>query len=391
MTSPPAQGGWVDRRRVERRTNQRLGDLTLPEVRRIIVTTAIFVVVLALFLWMVRTVIIAAILGVVIALYLRPVYHAMLARIGRSGPSAALTLLMVIVPVLALLVYSYLELAGVARYIASHQEEIATKIDVSLRKLIFLQGVNTTEAVRQWVLRASNYGMSIPGVVQDAIAGFSVAATIFLFTAFYVLVDSRKISAYVRGQVPPRYAPLAQSLETNARGVLYGAIYSTFLTQTVKSVIILLMNLVFQVPLAAVLAILSFIIGFFPIVGSWSIYVPVAAWLLVFRDSPTSAALMIAIGFFVNTIYISTFLRPKIAAERSQVLNFFWMFVGLVTGVYTFGLPGILLGPILIGLLKAIVDSVTATQTWKLVSKGEEEDEASTTEGDARVSGASRI
>ena len=43
------------------------------------------------------------------------------------------------------------------------------------------------------------------------------------------------------------------------------------------------MNLVFGVPLAAVLAILSFIIGFFPIVGSWSVYVPVAAWLLVFR------------------------------------------------------------------------------------------------------------
>ena len=62
----------------------------------------------------------------------------------------------------------------------------------------------------------------------------------------------------------------------------------------------------------------------------------------------------------MNTVYISTFLRPKIAAERSRVLNFYWMFVALVTGVYTFGLVGILLGPMLIGLLKAIVDTVTA-------------------------------
>jgi len=60
------------------------------------------------------------------------------------------------------------------------------------------------------------------------------------------------------------------------RGVLYGAIYSTLLTQTMKSVIILAMNLVFGVPLAAPLAVVSFIIGFFPIVGSWSVYVPVA-------------------------------------------------------------------------------------------------------------------
>jgi predicted PurR-regulated permease PerM len=55
------------------------------------------------------------------------------------------------------------------------------------------------------------------------------------------------------------------------------------------------------------------------------------------------------------------------AAERSHVLNFFWMFIGLVTGVYTFGLAGILLGPILIGLLKAVIDTVTETRSWQLV------------------------
>ena len=70
------------------------------------------------------------------------------------------------------------------------------------------------------------------------------------------------------------------------RGVLYGAIYSTLLTQTLKTLVILVMNLVFGVPLAGVLAVVSFIIGFFPIVGSWSVYVPVAIWLLVFRDAP---------------------------------------------------------------------------------------------------------
>ncbi len=139
------------------------------------------------------------------------------------------------------------------------------------------------------------------------------------------------------------------------------------MTQAVKSLIILGMNLAFRVPLAAVLALLSFIIGFFPIVGSWSVYVPVAAWLLVFRDAPGQALAMVAIGFFVNTVYISTYLRPKIAAERSKVLNFYWMFVGLVTGVYTFGLVGILLGPILIGLLKAIIDTVTTTSSWRLL------------------------
>jgi predicted PurR-regulated permease PerM len=182
-----------------------------------------------------------------------------------------------------------------------------------------------------------------------------------------VFTDADSIVSYVRSKVPQRYDKLRESLVTNVRGVLYGAIYSTLLTQALKTLVIFLMNLVFGVPLAAVLAIISFIIGFFPIVGSWSVYVPVAAWLLVFRDSPVRAGLMLVVGFVLNTLFISTYLRPKIAAERSGVLNFYWMFVALVTGVYTFGLAGILLGPILIGLLKAVVDSVTAHTSWRLL------------------------
>jgi predicted PurR-regulated permease PerM len=63
-----------ERRRIERRTDPTLAELTLPELRRMMVTTMLFVIALALFLWMVRTVIIAAILGIIVASFTRPVY-----------------------------------------------------------------------------------------------------------------------------------------------------------------------------------------------------------------------------------------------------------------------------------------------------------------------------
>ena len=356
-----------DRRRVERRTNQNLAELTLPELRRMLLTTTLFVIVLVLFLYMVRTVIIATILGVVVAVYLRPAYLRLLKAIPNKTAAATLTLLLVIVPIIALLVYSYLEIADVAAYVDAHRQDIAAKIDAALHRIPFLQNANTGESVERWVVIASNYGTSIPNAIRSALGTFAIAATIFIFTSFYFMIDAERIGVYLRSKVAPRYQELITSLEENVRGVLYGAIYSTFLTQAIKSVIILIMNLAFHVPLAGVLAILSFIIGFFPIVGSWSVYLPVACWLAIFRDAPGQALIMVVIGFFVNTIYISTFLRPKIAAERSKVLNFYWMLVGLVTGVYTFGLVGILLGPIVIGLLKAILDTITTSSNWRLV------------------------
>ena len=353
-----------DRRRLERRDSPTLAELTLPELRRMMVTTLLFVIILVLFLWMVRTVIIATILGIIVAMYLRPIYLWLRTKLRSTLAAATLTLALLIGPVMGLSAYSYEEIADVATYVSKHHDEIADRIDQSLHRLPFMQNADTEEAVKRYVAAASNYGTNLLSGLRDALASLAVAATIFVFTAYYVMVDADTIMAYVRQRIPPRYGELSNALETNVRGVLYGAIYSTFLTQAIKSLIILGMNLAFHVPLAGVLAILSFILGFFPIVGSWSVYLPVAGWLAIFRDAPGQAVTMILIGFFVNTLYISTFLRPKIAAERSHVLNFYWMLVALITGVYTFGLVGILLGPMLIGLLKAILDTITSQPAW---------------------------
>jgi len=368
--SGPAGGpaGGSDRRRVDRRGNARVADLSLPEFRRIVVTSVLSALVVLLFVWMVRGVLIAAILGVVIAAYLRPFYHWVHGWARSRRLAALLTLVAVLLPVIATLAWSYFEIVGVAQYLEAHQQEVARRIDAALSRLIFLKNANTSEMVERWVVAASAYGTAIPGLLRRTVVRVSVSTTIFLFTAFYIFTDADSVVSYLRGKIPPRYAELASALETNVRGVLYGAIYATLLTQALKSVVIFVMNEAFGVPLAGVLAVLAFLIGFFPIVGSWSVYLPVAAWLLVFRDAPLQAALMVVIGTLVNTIFISMYLRPKLAAERSRVLNFYWMFVGLVTGVYTFGLAGILLGPILIGLLKAVVDTVTATTSWRSLS-----------------------
>jgi predicted PurR-regulated permease PerM len=356
-----------ERRRIERRRNQLVAELTLPEFRRMALTSLFFVIVVLLFLWMVRTVVIAGILAVIVATYLRPLYRRLLAGLKSPTLAAILAIAIAVVPVLAAIVYSYVELQGAATYVATHETEIVSRIDRAVRRFPFLAGQSFTEQIRNGVGAASNYGSSLVRGVQETVVELGVSAAIFLFTTGYIFTDAGRIAAYVRSKVPPRYGPLMAALERNVRGVLYGALYATLLTQTIKSVVILVMNLLFDVPLAVVLALVSFVIGLFPIVGSWAVYVPVALWLLIFRDAWVSALLMLLVGFLGNTMFISMYVRPKVAAAKSGVLNFYWMFIGLVTGVYTFGLVGVLLGPIIIGLLKAVLDTVTAHSTWSLL------------------------
>ncbi len=357
----------ADRRRVERRISSRVADLTLPEFRRMILTSTLFAVVLLLFLWMVRTVVIAGIVAAIVAVYVRPLYRKLHGAIRSPVAAATIAIMVVIIPVILVAIYSYVELRHAAHHLQTHQAEIVARIQRALRRIPFIDPDETASEVQSYVLAASQYGGRFAQAFKAAMVQFSVALAVFFFTTAYVLTDSENIGRYIRDKIPSRYGELVAALESNVQGVLYGAIYATLVTQTIKSVVILAMNVAFDVPLAVVLAILSFIIGFFPIVGSWSVYFPVAMWLVIFRDSWGAAITMILVGFFFNTMFISMYVRPKIAAEKSRVLDFYWMFVGLVTGVYTFGIVGILLGPVIIGLLKAVFDTVTAQSSWRLL------------------------
>jgi predicted PurR-regulated permease PerM len=304
---------------------------------------------------------------VILATYMKPL-RAWLQRANLPrGAAAVITMASVLLPLLAVIVYSYLELRDAVSYVATHRDMIAAQIDTEVRRMPYLAGATFTEQIQSAVLAASNYGAGFIEELRETSVELAVASAVFLFTMFYVLTRSDEIGIYLRAKIAPRYRELSNTLETNVRGVLYGTIYATLLTQTIKSVVILALNLIFDVPLAVVLAILSFVIGFFPIVGSWSVYVPVAAWLLIFAQSPTEALIVLAVGLLGNTMFVSMYVRPKIAAEKSRVLDFFWMFIGLVTGVYTFGIVGVLLGPVIIGLLKATLDTVTSHASWHLV------------------------
>jgi predicted PurR-regulated permease PerM len=366
MTAHHAVGGPPRRRRPIR---LRLSEVPVRYARRAIFTMTFFVIVLVAFLFMVHEMVVAAILGAIIGAYLLPVYEWICEKTNK--PIAAVTTItLLIVPAVALLVYGYAEIWKAAKYLEAHTVEVADKINAVLARIPF-GGQLSAEKIESGLAAAAQAATQPPAGMAQILSEFAVDASVFLFTAFYVLTRNDDIIAYLRGKVPNPYARFAERLEEHVQGVLYGAVYASLITQILKALIVLAMNLAFGVPLAVVLALLAFVIGFFPVVGSWAVYVPVAGYLLVFQNAPWKALAMLVIGFVSSTIVLSLIVRPKLAAEKSYVLNFYWMFIGLVAGVYTFGLPGLVLGPVIVGLLKAVFDTITGELDWMKTPKGE--------------------
>jgi predicted PurR-regulated permease PerM len=349
-----------DRRRDDRRRDfVSLADYTVPELRKALLTVALLLLILALFLYMVHGVVVAVFAGVVAGIYLIPLDRAIATRVSKPAASAILTIIAFTVPLLAILAYSWIEISGAAAYLNEHSDAIVARLNDGMRSLPWAGEFELQDEIRRGVAAVTTRSGEVVDELTEAVDIVLIGISVFLFTTFYILTDHDKLRIYMGKRVPGRYRSLVDPVVTNIRNVIYGVLYGTFLTQAMKAVIVLVMNLAWQVPLAVVLAIVSFFIGLLPIVGSWLIYTPVAIYLMLWRGDVVGGVVMLLIGFLGNTVFISTYLRPKIAAAKSRVLNFYWMFIALVTGVYTFGLMGIIIGPVLIAMLKAVLDAIS--------------------------------
>jgi predicted PurR-regulated permease PerM len=143
------------------------------------------------------------------------------------------------------------------------------------------------------------------------------------------------------------------------------------------------------VPLAVALGLLTFLIGFFPLLGEWAVYVPISIYLFVFRDDPVSASVYLSIGFAM-TLGSSLLLRPKLASAGAQRFNFYWMLVALVAGVYVFGISGIVLGPAILGFVKAVADTLFGDVRYETsLLKEEVQQQAENTIEQANIEAAS--
>ena len=347
-----------------RQPADRLADVRPGALRRSAATLAVLLVGLGLFLWMVHSVLLAALLGAVVAVSLRAPTGWLEGRLGHPRVSAVLALAAVVLPVAAILVYGAAEIHGAGEYLARHTDQVTREVSRGLRRLPLVGG-GAEESVRGVVETAGRRVTELPAGFRSAATGFTVAAAVFLLTAYYLLTDGRAVVAYVRESIPERWAPLAEALESNVTGVLRGTLLAVFVTQALKAAVILALNLSLGVPLPFTLAAAAFVIGLFPVLGTWTVYVPAAAYLLVFEDAPVRAAIMVGVGFGASTVLLSLWLRPRLGADRSHVLNFYWMFIGLVAGALTFGPAGLLVGPLLIGVLKAALDTLRTPGSWR--------------------------
>ncbi|MBV8857383.1 MAG: AI-2E family transporter [Acidobacteria bacterium] len=338
--------------------SKRLGDVTVGEAKRAAIYAGLTALALFLFVRLLGEVLVALLLGAVAGAYLLPVQEWLERRLRARAGSALITIALIVVPLAATVGYGWYEMSGYSAEVQNEKrrEHIIADISASLTDLN-IPAESTRAALQTAFTEALLRSGEAVQEFKKRTAVLLVSATVFFFTLFYVLTQRVRLAAYIKLRVPGDFMPFYERLGVNVGGALRGALFAVMVDQTAKAVAVLLMNLFFGVPLAVALALVTFLVGFFPLLGEWAIYIPVSIYLLVFQHRPGAAGAYLLIGLAM-TIGSSLVLRPKLAARSAERFNFYWMLVGLVTGVYAFGIPGVVLGPAILGFAKAIMDTL---------------------------------
>jgi len=245
--------------------SRRLSELTVGDAKRVVVYGAATLLALVLFLLLVGKVLVALLLGVVAGAYLLPVQESLERRLRARAGSALVTMALIVVPLLALMFYTWHELSGYSEVVRSKNDEIIGAISRALERYVAVE--NTRAGLEAAFAEAVTRSGEAIQELRKHSALLLASAAVFFFTVFYVLTQRVRLASYIKLRVPGQYLPLYERLVENVGGALRGALWAVFIDQAIKALIIFALNLIFGVPLATALALAAFLIGFVPLLG----------------------------------------------------------------------------------------------------------------------------
>lgn len=232
------------------------------------------------------------------------------------------------------------ELRELARELGVNDTTIAELEGYLLTEVdgILEQGV---ELVLQELLRLVNLSVQV---------GLGLLVLVFLL--YYLLVDGRRLVAWV-GSVAPIDDDVRDELFTEVDGVTWAVMKSHVLVALVEGVLGGLGLYLVGVPNVTFWTVMMIVVSFLPAIGIWLVWAPAVGYLVLIGE-PISGVLLLAYGIAVLSV-VDNYLRAILVDIESGVHPAV-VLLGVIGGVYLFGILGLFLGPVLLATFKAVLE-----------------------------------
>lgn len=179
---------------------------------------------------------------------------------------------------------------------------------------------------------------------------FFFGVFVFLFTLFFLLRDGEKMFRQFESLLPFSAAE-KKRVVVELEHLITVIVRGNLLTSLVQSLIATLGFLIVGTEAVTLLACLTFFASFIPMVGTALVWLPVALFYLLTGVIWKGVFLVIWGGVVIGLA--DNFLRPLLVG--GDELPFFWLFFAIMGGLQFFGLVGLIMGPLLVGIVPVLI------------------------------------
>lgn len=186
----------------------------------------------------------------------------------------------------------------------------------------------------------------------NVLSSIAIGASVMLFALYYLLKDGKDFTRYIKDTVPlPEDITdrLMQKTQKTTWAVIKGHILVAIAQGLIAGVGLWLTG----VPNFAFWTFAMILLAFIPIVGAFLVWGPASLYLVSIGQT-TAGIILFLYGAIVVGL-TDNFLRPLLV-DNSAELHPAVILIGVIGGVYVFGAVGLFIGPIIFGVLKAVLE-----------------------------------
>jgi len=313
----------------------------------------IFLVVLSFFL--LKPILLSIVVALILAFVFSPLYDYFFRKLKSENLSAFLVcILLALLIVLPMWFLTPIVIDQSFKvFLASQQMDFVTPLKTIFPDLFASEAFSTEvgSIIQSFVTKVTN---SLVNILSQLILNFPTLFLQFIvvfFTFFFALRDKEIFIDYIKSLLPFS-KEIEDKLFKSSKDITASVIYGQVIVGILQGLAVGIGFLIFKVPNALFLTLLACLAGIFPIIGTTIIWAPVVIYLLIAGN--TFPAFGVAIFGLISSS-LDNLIRPIIVAKRARMHSSL-ILIGMIGGLFLFGILGFILGPLILAYLLIILE-----------------------------------
>ena len=345
-------------------------ELNEKDIKKLIAIFLILSLAILVFI-LVRPILLAIIWGLILAYIFFPVYRKVLQVIKRPNLAAflicILVILLIVIPLYffvpliigqAFDVFQYIQKLDMKSFIKvilpSAPEQFIIQVTLTLDSLIskFTSGI---------LGGLADFLLEVPTLLFNLV--------IIAFVFFFTLRDSEKLAGFVSA-LSPLNRIQEKELVKQFKDITNSVIFGQILIGLAQGIMAGIGFFIFGVPHALVLTLLAILFSIIPILGAFFVWIPAAVYLFLQGNVPFAIIYLIYNIILVSNI--DNLLRIYIVAKKTNLSQVI-VLIGMVGGLFIFGILGLILGPLLLAYFITLLQAYKNNALFSLFKEEKKE------------------